>query len=93
MSTALEAFLARIYVDGEARARFLADPGLEARRAGLPPDACSALLAIDRVGLEMAAASFERKRGTQARRPRGLLGFRRLRRWLAGAWPRFPVRR
>src|SRR5712692_4371475 len=58
----LEQFLARIYVDREARARFLADPRAEAARAGLPEDQCRALEGIDRVGLEMAARSFARKR-------------------------------
>jgi hypothetical protein len=93
MSAALEAFLARIYVDGEARARFLENPSAEARRAGLPADACSALAAIDRRGVQMAAATFERKRGTRVRRPPWLLPFHRLRRWLGRGWPRFAVRR
>lgn len=60
---AFEAFLAKLYVDGEARAQFLADPRGAARRAGLNQAECEALLAIDRTGLEMAAISFERKRG------------------------------
>ena len=59
---ALEQFLATIYVDPQARARFLADPRREALRAGLPEDQCRALEAIDRVGLEMAARSYTRKR-------------------------------
>ena len=58
----LEDFLARIYVDAAARRRFLADPGGEARRAGLDPSECDAVQNIDRVGLAMAARSFERKR-------------------------------
>ncbi len=63
MSTpALERFLATIYVDPQARARFLADPRGEATRAGLPEDQCHALEAIDRVGLEMAARSYAHKR-------------------------------
>ena len=63
MSTpAFEAFLARLYTDAAARARFLAEPEAEARRAGLNPDQCRALAAIDRTGLEMAARSFARKR-------------------------------
>jgi hypothetical protein len=85
-SARLEAFLARLYVDGEARARFLADPRAEARCAGLPEDTCLALAAIDRVGLEMAAVSFERKRLAQARRQPAL---RRLRRWWGRIRPRF----
>jgi len=61
-SPALERFLATIYVDAEARARFLAAPRDEAVRAGLSEDQCRALESIDRVGLEMAARSFAKKR-------------------------------
>ena len=59
---ALEQFLAGIYVDTDARARFLAAPYEEAKRAGLSEEQCRALEAIDRVGLEMAAHSLSRKR-------------------------------
>ena len=62
---ALERFLAGIYVDAEARARFLAAPYEEAKRAGLPEEQCRALEAIDRVGLEMAAHSLSRRRGAR----------------------------
>lgn len=65
-----EAYLARLYVDAQARARFLADPGGEAARAGLDPAACAALAQLDRVGLELAARSFEHKRRHQPSRPR-----------------------
>lgn len=58
----MEKFLASLYIDAEARARFLAAPREEAARAGLNPAQCQALVAIDRVGLQMAAHSFERKR-------------------------------
>ena len=61
-SPAFEAFLAKIYVDARARAEFLADPIAAARKAQLTDAECEALLAIDRTGLEMAAASFARKR-------------------------------
>lgn len=74
MSAAFEAFLARIYVDDEARRRFLAEPREEAARAGLDASEQEALTAVDRVGLELAARSFARKRAA-ASRPR--------RRW----WP------
>jgi hypothetical protein len=62
MSIAFEGFLARLYVDAEARRRFLADPRGEATRAGLAGDEVDALVDIDRVGLELAAASLARKR-------------------------------
>jgi hypothetical protein len=61
----LEALLARLYVDPAARARFLADPEAEARRAGVAP-----LGPVDLVGLELAAASVAGKRGRGAGRRR-----------------------
>lgn len=61
-----EALLARIYVDADTRSRFLADPRRVAAEAGLGGAEARALEAIDRVGLELAAESFARKR---ARRP------------------------
>jgi hypothetical protein len=61
-SPAFEAFLAKIYVDAEARRRFLDDPDGEAMRAGLTSEECAALRLIDREGLELAGMSFERKR-------------------------------
>ena len=63
MSPAFEAFLARIYVDAEARERFLQNPYREAQRAGLSQAESEALAGIDRAGLEFASRSFERKRG------------------------------
>jgi hypothetical protein len=61
-ASAFEAFLVRIYVDAEARARFTANPRAEVERAGLTGDECEALMAIDWLGLEMTARSFARKR-------------------------------
>jgi hypothetical protein len=58
----LEKFLATLYTDPKARARFLDSPREEAARAGLNPAQCESLANIDRVGLEMAANSFARKR-------------------------------
>ena len=69
-ATAFEAFLARIYVDPDARARFKADPYAEARRAGLSPEECAAIAKIDWVGLELATRSFARKRHAKARSTR-----------------------
>lgn len=63
MSTSLlEAFLARIYVDPQARERFLNDPAAEAVSAGLSSDEIEAVKQIDRVGLELFALSLQRKR-------------------------------
>jgi hypothetical protein len=61
-SRAFEAFLARIYVDAPARARFKANPRAEAQSAGLSDEECAALENTDWVGLEMAARSFAHKR-------------------------------
>ena len=58
----LETFLARIYVDEQARARFLADPRAEAAKAGLTPEQVEDVVNIDRDGLELFAASLERKK-------------------------------
>jgi hypothetical protein len=80
VSAAFEAFLARLYIDAEARAAFLADPLAEARRAGLDAKQAAALAAIDRPGLELAARSITAKRSaTTARTGDG-------RRWRWPAW-------
>jgi hypothetical protein len=60
---AFEAFLARIYVDADARERFLADPRGEALRAGLTPVEADSIARIDREGLALAVESYARKRG------------------------------
>lgn len=57
-----EAFLAKLYVDESARAKFLADPRGEAMKAGLTEQEVAAVEKIDRVGLELFAQSLERKR-------------------------------
>lgn len=76
-AAAFEAFLARLYVDAAARARFRANPRAEAQSAGLSPEECSSLEQMDWPGLELAARSFARKRARkQAHGLRGL--FRRL---------------
>ncbi|HEU4767308.1 MAG TPA: hypothetical protein VFS77_08025 [Pyrinomonadaceae bacterium] len=59
----LESFLAKIYVDEEARAKFLADPRGEAAKAGLTPQQVEELVKIDRDGLELLAESLKRKKG------------------------------
>lgn len=82
MSPAFEAFLARLYVDAALRGRFLADPGGTAAAAGLTGPECEALGGIDRVGLALAARSFERKREARARG--GRRGWRRWWSWGSG---------
>jgi hypothetical protein len=68
-SPAFETFLAQLYIDAQVRARFLADPLDEATKAGLTTPEVQALQHIDRVGLALAARSFEKKR-QQRRHPR-----------------------
>jgi hypothetical protein len=58
----LEAFLAKIYVDAKARARFLADPRREAVKAGLSEQEIQGLEKIDMIGLELTVQSLQRKR-------------------------------
>jgi len=58
----LERFLATIYVDPVARARFLASPETEACRAGLSEQQYLKLKDIDFTGLQLASRSFARKR-------------------------------
>ena len=77
-AVALEAFLARLYTDADLRARFLAAPRDEALAAGLCESDAHALVAIDRAGLEMAAASFAHKRAGRS----GAGRWQRWRRWL-----------
>jgi hypothetical protein len=69
MSPSFEAFVARLYVDRTARQQFLADPHREAAAAGLSEDEIAAVVRIDRVGLELAAASFAQKRRHRDRSP------------------------
>jgi hypothetical protein len=65
---ALEAYLAWLLVNREARARFRADPSGEARRAGLGEEERHAICAVDPDELELAAASAARKRAGQSGR-------------------------
>jgi hypothetical protein len=74
----LEAFLARLYSDEQARSRFVANPNREARNAGLSAEDCTAMEKIDFVGLQLAADSFARKRAAHPpRKPAS-----RIARWL-----------
>lgn len=61
MSVRFEAFLAKLYVDDEARSRFLANPRGSATEAGLNQQEVEAAEKIDRLGLQMAANSLQRK--------------------------------
>jgi hypothetical protein len=75
MSAALEAYLARLYLDTDARRAFTTDPRAAAIHAGLDPADVTALESIDRAGLELTARSLQAKRQSSPRRSwlRGLL--------------------
>ncbi len=80
MSAALEAYLARLYLDAAARRVFTTDPRAAATRAGLEPADIAALERIDRVGLELTARSLQAKHQSHPRRrwlPRLLARWRR----------------
>jgi hypothetical protein len=62
-----KAFLARLYVDAEARENLKANPRDESKKAGLSDEQCAALENLDWIGLEMAARSFARKRQLKRR--------------------------
>ncbi|MBL8176969.1 MAG: hypothetical protein JNK48_20010 [Bryobacterales bacterium] len=72
-----EAFLARLYTDEAARARFLRDRLGEARAAGLTEEQAASLAALDAGALQAAALSFARKRShKQHHAKRRWFGFR-----------------
>jgi hypothetical protein len=66
-----EAFLAKLYVDERARAKFLADPRAEALKAGLSVQEIESVTRIDRIGLDLIANSLERKRRGRFGKPTG----------------------
>ena len=65
-SPALETYLARLYTDDAVRAAFLLAPHAQALLHGLSPQEAEAMAAMDRVGLQMAAASYRAKRAGRA---------------------------
>jgi len=82
-----EHFLAQLYVDEEARRRFVSDPRAAAAAAGLDAGEINALEKVDLTGLELAARSYAFKRAGNPRLERNrfpmvaaLLRFLRLRR-------------
>lgn len=77
---ALEAYLAKLYTDIDAREAFLADPERAAHAAGISDADAAALQFIDKVGLRMAAASYAHKREQHRRPKKGL--YQLLRGWL-----------
>lgn len=65
-SPALETYLARLYTDDALCAAFLLEPRAQALLHGLSQQEAEAMAAMDRVGLQMAAASYRRKRAGRA---------------------------
>ena len=70
-AAAVEKLLARLFADAALRDEFLRDPRGVASGAGLDVDEVDAFAAIDRLGLEMAAESYERKRSERQPRKGG----------------------
>ena len=70
-AASLEAFLAKLYVDERARAKFLADPRGEAMKAGLTSHEAEAVARIDLVGLDLFTESLGRKRRRRVGKPPG----------------------
>jgi len=71
----LEAYLAKLYTNTEARGTFLANPIGAARDAGLSAADAESLRHIDQAGLRMAAASYAHKREQHRRRKKSLYAF------------------
>jgi hypothetical protein len=67
---ACEDLLAQLLSDAALRSRFKANPQGVGREFGLDAAALAALDRIDWVGLELAARSYEHKRGQHVRRKR-----------------------
>ena len=59
---AVETLLARLYSDADYRRAFLEAPQQTAQAAGLDAAEAEVLTRIDRVGLDLAAESYARKR-------------------------------
>ena len=59
-----ETLLARLFVDPDFRARFRDDRASAARELGLDEAALSSFETADWVGLDLAARSYARKRGS-----------------------------
>lgn len=88
-SLRFEAFLARLYSDRDFLEQFLSDPGTAMSALDLDARERNAAAAIDRVGLLMAARSYEIKR---ARRRASRSVFTALSGWLARTLNRISVR-
>jgi len=70
--TRLERFLAGLYTDGAMRTQFYANPRLVTSLWGLSREQAQSVAGIDREGLQLAAASFARKKATAKHRSGGL---------------------
>jgi hypothetical protein len=64
---ASEELLARLFTDATFRARFQQDPQRVGREFGLEDSVLATLPQTDWVGLELAAQSYARKRGSSKR--------------------------
>lgn len=82
-SPALETYLAQLYTDDALRQAFLDAPQAQSVLHGLTPQEAEAMAAIDRIGLQMAAASFQHKRAAHGAHAQPRQGWwrRLLKRW------------
>ncbi|MCB1191548.1 MAG: hypothetical protein H7A23_05455 [Leptospiraceae bacterium] len=61
-SPKFEEFLVRLYTNGDFRERFLENPYIYAKKFGLAEEESKSLEQIDKIGLALAARSYEHKR-------------------------------
>ena len=85
-SPALETCLAKLYTDDALREDFLRAPHAQALLHGLSPQEAEAMAAMDRVGLQMAAASYRAKRAGRAEHGSRATPAQRWWRRLLAAW-------
>lgn len=74
-SPALEAYLAKLYTDDALRQAFLDAPQAQSVLHGLSQQEAEAMAAIDRIGMQMAAASFQHKRAAHGVRAKPRQGW------------------
>ena len=91
----VEHFLARLYTDEGLRERFLREPEQVALAAGLGVEDAKGMGLIDKVGLQMAAQSFAKKRGARGRYAggAGTAKARQWWQWLRQFYARWQIRR
>jgi len=72
MQRDVETLLARLFVEGDLRERFLQNPRAVASRCGLSQEECSEMESVSTSAFETAARSYERKRTFKRNHSRGV---------------------